>query len=298
MNKKNRIWLFRGPKEKFFYLKKIISDLCSNYLIKYDGKEIDQLSSNKYYIIYSEKKQLIYTKKDNDSCLNLYDYYDWIEIFLKAVLLDNSDISKINKINKRALKINNSLIKRYSEIVISIIILFFSIPVLIISSFAIFLEDKKGFIFSQLRGGFKGKPIRIYKLRTMSLYNDENVEKWAERNDLRITKVGKILRLLRIDEIPQLYSVITGEMSLIGPRPEQLGIEKCLIEKLENYKIRQLIKPGLTGWAQIKYRYGSSVNDSRNKLICDFYYIKNYSFKLDIEIFFKTILVVFMAKGR
>ena len=153
-------------------------------------------------------------------------------------------------------------------------------------------------MYSQLRGGIKGNPIKIYKLRTMSINDNENKEKWAEKNDLRITKVGRILRLLRIDEIPQLFSVIRGEMSLIGPRPEQIGIEKILIEKINNYEIRQLIKPGLTGWAQIKYRYGSSVNDSRNKLIYDIYYINNYSLKLDIEIFFKTILVVLLAKGR
>ena len=298
MNKKISKWFFKGPKEKFLNLNKVIKDLDENYLIIFDGEDFDEFSPDKNYVIFNLNNSRIINKKLKDHCLNIYNYYDWIEIYLKVILLDNRDISKINKIYKKSCKINNSRIKRYFDIVISIVILLFSFPVLVISSFAIFLEDKKGFMYSQLRGGIKGNPIKIYKLRTMSINDNENKEKWAEKNDLRITKVGRILRLLRIDEIPQLFSVIRGEMSLIGPRPEQIGIEKILIEKINNYEIRQLIKPGLTGWAQIKYRYGSSVNDSRNKLIYDIYYINNYSLKLDIEIFFKTILVVLLAKGR
>ena len=121
--------------------------------------------------------------------------------------------------------------------------------------------------------------------------------RWASREDERITFIGKYLRKTRIDELPQLFSVIKGEMSLIGPRPERVEIENLLEEHIPNYYLRHLVKPGLSGWAQVNYPYGSSIEDSKMKLTYDFFYIKNFSFWLDLLIFFRTIRLVSRREG-
>ena len=120
---------------------------------------------------------------------------------------------------------------------------------------------------------------------------------WSKRFDPRITKVGSILRRLRLDELPQLWCVMTGCMSLIGPRPERPSFDKELSEKIPYYDLRHLIRPGLSGWAQVNYPYGASVEDSANKLSYDLYYLKNFSFLLDLLILFKTMRLVFSAQG-
>ena len=120
---------------------------------------------------------------------------------------------------------------------------------------------------------------------------------WAKKNDKRITKVGKILRKTRIDELPQLISVLYGDMSLIGPRPERDELEKLIIEKTPNYLVRYSVLPGLSGWAQVNYPYGASLEDSEEKLSYDLYYLKNYSLWLDLLIFIKTIRLVLNLAG-
>ncbi len=120
---------------------------------------------------------------------------------------------------------------------------------------------------------------------------------WSKKNDTRLTNCGKVLRRIRIDELPQLLSVISGEMSLIGPRPERPQLEEELKKEILFYEYRYSIKPGLSGWAQVNYPYGASLRDSQIKLSYDFYYIKNYSFFLDFLIFLKTIKLVLNAKG-
>ena len=120
---------------------------------------------------------------------------------------------------------------------------------------------------------------------------------WAVNNDKRISRVGKILRSTRIDELPQLFSVLKGEMSLIGPRPERPEFDEILNKKIPFYNTRYLIKPGLSGWAQVNYPYGASMEDSNNKLSYDLFYIENFSFFLDFLIFLKTIKLVINAKG-
>ena len=129
-------------------------------------------------------------------------------------------------------------------------------------------------------------------------FNSENGKpQWATKNDKRITKIGRFLRKTRIDELPQLISVIKGDMSLIGPRPERKEIDDELINEIPNYSIRYLLRPGLSGWAQVNYPYGSSVEDSKIKLSYDIYYLKNFSIWLDMLIFFKTIRLVLLKRG-
>ena len=120
---------------------------------------------------------------------------------------------------------------------------------------------------------------------------------WSSRSDPRITKVGSLLRITRLDELPQLWCVLTGSMSLIGPRPERPEFDQQLSQKIPYYELRHLIRPGLSGWAQVNYPYGASVEDSVNKLSYDLYYLKNFSFLLDLLILLKTIRLVFNAQG-
>ena len=168
---------------------------------------------------------------------------------------------------------------------------------MIVSILMIYFEDRGPVFYSQIRTGIFRKKYRIYKLRTMKIDAEKYGAQWSTNGDERITTVGKILRKTRIDELPQLFSVLSGDMSLIGPRPERPELEENIIENIKNYTERYSVKPGLSGWAQVNYPYGASLEDTRRKLSYDLYYIKNFSIFLDILIFFKTIQLVFTAKG-
>ena len=157
----------------------------------------------------------------------------------------------------------------------------------------IYLEDGGPIIYSQIRTGYKGKKIRIYKFRSMIKNAERTGAQWSNKEDKRITNVGKIIRATRLDELPQIISVIRGQMSLIGPRPERPEIEERLLNTIPYYKFRNILKPGISGWAQVNYPYGSSVDDTKNKLSYDIYYINHISLFLDILILFKTIKTIF-----
>ena len=160
--------------------------------------------------------------------------------------------------------------------------------------------DSKGPVFyRQVRAGRGGKDFEIIKFRTMG--NDAEKDGkavWAQDNDPRITKSGAFLRKTRIDELPQFFNVLAGEMSLVGPRPERPELEKKLDAQLPHYFIRRLVKPGITGWAQVHYKYGNTVEDSLRKLQYDAYYVRHWSLLTDLYILFKTIGVVFARKGQ
>jgi len=151
--------------------------------------------------------------------------------------------------------------------------------------------------YGQVRSGLFGEPIRIRKLRSMSVNAEAEGIRWASAGDARITRVGRWLRRLRIDELPQLLSVISGDMSLIGPRPERPELEKELEQVIPHYRVRHWIRPGLSGWAQVCHPYGASVADSRSKLSYDLYYLRNASLPLDLLILFKTIRLVMGGQG-
>jgi len=181
--------------------------------------------------------------------------------------------------------------------ILSLIFIILSSPLLIISFIFIYLEDGFPIFYSQTRNGLGETKIKILKLRTMKVSAEKLGPQWSKKNDPRITKIGKIIRKLRLDELPQLLLVIKGEMSLIGPRPERPEIDKELKNKISHYKVRYLIKPGLSGWAQVNYPYGASIKDSEIKLSYDLYYLYNISFWIDFLILLKTIKLVFNAKG-
>ena len=192
---------------------------------------------------------------------------------------------------------NSIRIKRIGDVVLSIILFIASTPLIIISAIFIFLEDGGPILYTQKRSGLFGNKFLIFKLRTMRKNSELNGPEWSLKNDKRVTKVGKLLRKYRVDEIPQLISVIKGDMSLIGPRPERPEINLIIQDKIPNYNLRHLMKPGLSGWSQVNYSYGASINDSSIKLSYDLFYLKHFSLTLDFLILFKTMRLVFNAEG-
>jgi sugar transferase (PEP-CTERM system associated) len=176
--------------------------------------------------------------------------------------------------------------------------LILSLPISLLAVVLIKLESKGPALYKQERVGKNGKIIKVIKFRSMRTDAEkEGVPIWATSNDNRVTRVGKIIRKIRVDEIPQFWNIIKGEMSFVGPRPERPHFVAQLAEEIPFYEHRHLTAPGLTGWAQIKYPYGASVEDARQKLQYDLYYIKNQSLALDFVIVFETVKTVLFGKG-
>lgn len=188
-------------------------------------------------------------------------------------------------------------LKRLGDLLVSGSLLLLTAPILLIAALLIRLQDGGPVLYSQLRSGFEGRPYRIRKLRTMRIDAERHGAQWVGKGDARITPIGRLLRLTRFDELPQLWAVLQGEMSLIGPRPERPEFEEDLERQIPHYRLRHLLRPGLSGWAQVNYPYGASVEDAANKLSYDLYYLRNFSFWLDLLILFKTIRLVFNAQG-
>lgn len=189
-------------------------------------------------------------------------------------------------------------LKRVIDIIFASVLIVLAIPVIVFACILIKFSSKGNSIFSQTRVGLNGKEFKIYKLRTMTLDAESDGAKWASESDPRITKIGNFLRRSRIDELPQCWNVLKGEMSFIGPRPERPEFTKQLAEEIPYYELRHLVKPGLSGWAQVMYPYGASVHDALKKLEYDLYYIKHQSFLFDLNIMLRTIMVIFRRQGR
>ncbi|MFN6528865.1 sugar transferase [Nostoc sp. ChiSLP03a] len=189
-------------------------------------------------------------------------------------------------------------LKRVIDLILILFLLVLVAPLLLLVALLVKLDSPGPVFYSQQRSGLYGKPFRVYKFRSMYQDAEKLGAQWASQRDPRITRVGYWLRLLRIDELPQIWNVLRGEMSLIGPRPERPEFDVKLKEAIPYYEVRHLVKPGITGWAQVMYPYGASIEDAYEKLSYDLYYIKNYSIWLDLAIAFKTIRVVLLGKGR
>ena len=189
-------------------------------------------------------------------------------------------------------------LKRLLDIILAWSLFLFLSPLMLLVVLAIKLDSPGPVLYTQMRTGLEGKPFRVYKFRSMYQDAEKRGVQWANEGDPRITRFGRWLRLTRIDELPQILNVLWGEMSLIGPRPERPEFDIKLRQEIPYYDLRYVIKPGITGWAQVMYPYGASVEDAYEKLAYDLYYIKNYSLALDLAIIFKTIRVVLLGKGR
>jgi exopolysaccharide biosynthesis polyprenyl glycosylphosphotransferase len=179
--------------------------------------------------------------------------------------------------------------KRLVDIFVGVIGLIATAPVLLLASLLIRLEGGGPVFYSQVRVGQFGRPFQIWKLRSMRVDAEKEGPQWAQEQDERVTRVGRFLRLTRLDEVPQFYNVVRGDMSLIGPRPERWEFVETLAKDLPFYHQRHLVRPGITGWAQINYPYGATREDALGKLEYDLYYIKYASLILDIQIVLRTI---------
>lgn len=193
--------------------------------------------------------------------------------------------------------IYNEKIKRLLDIVFSIFGIIFSLFITVPVAILIKLESKGPVFYKQRRVGLNNKVFECIKFRSMTVDAEKNGAVWAKKDDNRVTKVGKIIRKLRIDEIPQMWNVLKGEMSFIGPRPERPEFVELLVKKIPYYNLRHSVKPGITGWAQVCYPYGASEEDALEKLKYDLFYIKNMSLFLDFQILLKTAKVVLSGKG-
>lgn len=185
-------------------------------------------------------------------------------------------------------------IKSSIEFIFSLLLLVFAVPICILACIAIYVELRVNPIYTQKRVGLNGRVFKIYKLRSMYIDAEKDGPKWASENDERITKVGRIIRKTRIDELPQLVNILKRDMSFIGPSPERPEFIKEFIKYIPDFNDRLLVKPGITGWAQVNGGYSLT---PKEKLEFDKYYIKNRGFKLDLLILIKTIIVIFTRHG-
>jgi lipopolysaccharide/colanic/teichoic acid biosynthesis glycosyltransferase len=247
---------------------------------------------SRYHIIY----ELVVR---NNKSIKISTVYNFCEQVLKKVYVPDSKDEVNPYLTDQALTFPQRIrvIKKITDIVISIILLLFSFPLWLLSCFRIRQESPGPVFYTQERTGLANQTFQCIKFRSMKLDAEVNGAAFSRKNDSRILKYGAIMRLTRIDELPQLINIFKGEISLIGPRPERPVFIETFEELIPYYNIRHNIKPGITGYAQVMYPYGAGVFDARHKLMYDLYYIKNWSIFLELKIIYLTALVVLTRKG-
>lgn len=262
-------------------------------------------------IIYTSRKEAKkYSEKIVELKLSGIEVIDYIS-FLEQIegKIDINKIDDLWVVTSDGFKVlNNSFqkrIKRLFDILMATLIFIPAFPFMIVTyilvkfdcGFNISKVIKNPAFFKQKRIGVRGKEFEIIKFRSMKIHDPNKFSKYASEHDNRITKFGKFMRKMRLDELPQLINVLRGDMSFVGPRPEWNELGREYEKKIKNYKLRYGVVPGLTGWAQVMYPYGASVEDAEKKLEYDLYYIKHQDFVLDMVVFFKTIKIVLFGKG-
>ena len=302
-NEKSKICiLYTETSEKEFLQ---LSQMTDKYKVFYQF--ISSEETVKRILKNNEEKDTLYLTTSTDllkKFSELRDYSEFLENKMKAIYINQKLEIPIRK------KPIEDFFRRIFDIVMSIILLILSSPILILTTILVkidiglieclkspvkFLRNPSFFI--QKRIGKDRKIIRVIKFRSMIIHNFDDYSKYASEEDERITWIGNVIRKTRIDEIPQIINVLKGEMSFIGPRPEWdiLGYE--YEKKIPNYQLHYSILPGITGWAQIQYIYGSGIEDAKVKLSYELYYLKHQSILLDLIIIMKTIKVIFLRKG-
>ncbi|MCF8154400.1 MAG: TIGR03013 family PEP-CTERM/XrtA system glycosyltransferase [Rhodoferax sp.] len=192
----------------------------------------------------------------------------------------------------------HSALKRLFDIIFATFLLVLTLPLTVVTAVLIFLEGGVPVLYRQERVGLYGRTFNVVKFRSMRTDAEKDgTPRWASTVDDRVTRVGRIIRKLRIDELPQLFNVLAGDMSMVGPRPERPFFVNKLTHELPYYAVRHSIKPGITGWAQVRYHYGASVEDAAEKLQYDLYYVKNHTIFLDLVVLIETVGVVLTGKG-
>ena len=265
---------------------KIIGNIDSADLIIVPGKE--KISTDSAKILY----EMVLRGK---TVVDFYRFYESTAGKIPVSLIsEHWFLENVLELDKRKFE-------QTKRIIDAILAILFFIPLVILAplvAIAIKINSSGPIFYRQKRVGKNGKIFEIIKFRSMTNNAERDGAKWAEKNDKRVTFVGNILRKTRIDELPQILNVLKGNLSFVGPRPERPEFISDLSEKIPHYKMRHIVKPGLSGWAQINFPYGSSVDDSMQKLQYDLYYIKNRSLVLEVIIILKTIMTVLRREGR
>ncbi len=248
-------------------------------------------------IIKNLNKQLISLFKEG---INIKSFETYYEEVTDRVPRDHLDYNFYKQINFSKNNDNHfyHFMQRVIDIVIFLIGISFFIAILPLLFIANLIGNRGALFYTQNRVGFKGEIFKILKLRSMVVDAEKNGAIWAQKNDSRITSFGKFLRTTRLDEFPQFFNILKGEMSLIGPRPERPEFVKELEEKIPFYAIRHVVRPGLTGWAQVNYPYANTIEEQETKLRYDLFYIKERSSFLNFKILIKTISTVLLLKGQ
>jgi len=267
--------------------------------IDIEGDLFEQIKKNKINtIIFSKEyefdsrllKLLYFYSAEEISFLTITDAYELIYEKIPVSIISQAWF--LNNIKGREKNFYDN-IKRFLDILLSILLLIITLPISILISILIKTEDKGPIIYFQTRIGKDKEPFTLYKFRSMQVEAEKERAVWAKEKDNRITKIGKIIRRLHLDELPQMINIIKGDIAFIGPRPERPVFVEKLEKDIPYYSLRHIIKPGFTGWAQIKFRYGRSIMDSKEKFEYDLYYLKNRNPLIDIEVLLKTFQLLF-----
>lgn len=273
-----------------------LDDTLIHYI---EDQDIDEI-----VIAVDDRRSSVFPTKELIDCkmsgVNILDMITFFERRAGKVRLDMLNPSWLYLSEGFHLGTFRRIGKRIMDIVVVLLLLPVALPFAILVALAIFIESggRGSVLYSQVRVKQYGEPFKIYKFRSMVLNAEKDgVAQWASKNDSRITRVGRIIRKGRLDELPQLFNVLNGDMSFVGPRPERPEFVEKLAKAVPYYEERHRVKPGLTGWAQVCYSYGDTVGDSIEKLQYDLYYVKNYSVLLDMLILLQTAEVVMLGKG-
>jgi sugar transferase (PEP-CTERM system associated) len=213
------------------------------------------------------------------------------------ILVDNLKPSWLIFSDGFAVSRPTRILKRAADLVLASVAFLVAAPFMVLTALAVYLDSEGGILYRQERVGENGKLFTLFKFRSMRVDAESGTPVWAQDGDERVTRVGRIIRTTRLDELPQLWNVIRGDMSFVGPRPERPYFVEQLTSEIPFYQQRHAVKPGITGWAQVKYRYGASLEDATEKLRYDLYYIKHASIALDLSIVFDTVKVILFGHG-
>lgn len=281
---------------------------ATKYLLgRYDEMEriIEEKKVNMLVIVKDIKDPSfkIYLKRLFDLKINglkVLSYKEFNESIQKKIDIDQINEEWLLESNGFDILNNESQrnIKRGLDLIIAVILMVIASPIVLIAAIIIKIESKGPIIFKQVRIGENGKKFKIYKFRSMKIHDEKKYPKYTLDNDDRITRFGKFMRKTRIDELPQLFCIMKGTMSFVGPRPEWDLLVEEYKEKIPYYNLRHMIKPGITGWAQVMYPYGESVEDAKRKLEYDLYYLKHQDLILDVLTIMKTAKTVIFGKGK
>ncbi|MBX5483736.1 MAG: sugar transferase [Myxococcaceae bacterium] len=229
--------------------------------------------------------------------MRVYDAAGFCERVLRRIPVAFLRATELAYADELTVSAGRRFFKRLFDVTVAAILLVLAAPLMLLIAVAIKLDSKGPVFYRQERTGLDGRSYRLWKFRSMRTDAEKDGAVWAKQNDDRVTRVGRFIRRTRMDEIPQVFNVLNGDMSFVGPRPERPVFVQQLKAQIPYYGLREGVKPGITGWAQIRYPYGASVEDAQNKLEFDLYYVKNGSLFLDMAIIFHTVRHVLLGRG-